>query len=428
MTTAAATKPGLFAWWREGDDAAHKAFWAASIGWALDAFDVMLFSLLLPAVIQDLGLTRPEAGALGSLTLLVAAGGGVLFGIIADRYGRTKALMGSVLIYSTATALCGLSNNIWQFAACRFLLGFGLGGEWASGAALVSETWPAKHRGKALGMMQSAWAVGYGGAALVTAIVLPRFGWRAVFFVGILPALLTIWVRRNVQEPKLWRERHDAARTDSAGAGSRTKKPSAVWGALFGGGMARVTIAVTLMNACTLFGWWGMNTWVPSYLQSAPDKGGIGLSAQTMSMFVLLMQVGMFFGYVTFGYFGDAIGRKRAYVVYLLAASVLLPLYGFMSVPMFLLAVGPFVAFFGTGFFSGFGAVTAELYPTPVRATAQGFCYNTGRIASAAAPWTVGTVAATDGFGKAFIIVGAAYLLAAMMWRFIPETQGRELA
>ena len=284
---------------------------------------------------------------------------------------------------------------------------------------------------KALGMMQSAWAVGYGGAAIVTAIVLPRFGWRAVFFVGILPALLTLWVRRNVQEPKLWRDRHDAARTAlAAEPASRTaiKKPNAVWRALFGGGMARITIAVTLMNACTLFGWWGMNTWVPSYLQSAPDKGGIGLSAQTMSMFVLLMQVGMFFGYVTFGYFGDAIGRKRAYVVYLLAASVLLPLYGFMSVPIFLLAVGPFVAFFGTGFFSGFGAVTAELYPTPVRATAQGFCYNTGRIASAAAPWTVGTVAATDGFGTAFIIVGAAYLLAAMMWRFIPETQGRELA
>ena len=192
--------------------------------------------------------------------------------------------------------------------------------------------------------------------------------------------------------------------------------------------IARTTIAVTLMNACTLFGWWGLNSWIPAYLSLPAAQGGIGLSTGTMSNLVLTMQVGMWLGYVTFGYIGDAIGRKRAYVLYLLCASVLLPTYGALHHPSVLLALGPLVAFFGTGYYSGFGAVTAELYPTRYRATAQGFTYNLGRIASAAAPFTVGSLAATQGFAIAFAITGAAFLLASLAWIWIPETQGRALA
>jgi len=409
--TAVAPSGGLFSWWGEGTPAARRALIAAGLGWALDAFDVMLYALVLASVIGDLHLTKQQAGMLGSVALLSAAGGGIVFGMIADRYGRTKALMGSVLIYSVATALCGTATNLWQFAAFRILLGLGMGGEWASGAALVSETWPVHHRGKALGLMQSAWAIGYGTAALVVKFVLPAYGWRAVFFVGILPALLVLWVRRNVEEPELWRARagqRDAERVASKGRSAFAE--------IFSGPIARTTIAVTLMNACTLFGWWGLNSWIPAYLSLPTTQGGIGLSTGTMSNLVLTMQVGMWFGYVTFGYVGDAIGRKRAYVMYLLCASVLL------------LALGPLVAFFGTGYYSGFGAVTAELYPTRIRATAQGFTYNLGRIASAAAPFTVGSLAATQGFAIAFTITGAAFLLAAVAWVWIPETQGRELA
>ena len=188
----AAPRAGLFAWWGEGTPAARRSLIAAGLGWALDAFDVMLYALVLASVIGDLHLTKQEAGFLGSIALLAAAGGGIIFGIIADRFGRTKALMGSVLIYSVATALCGTATNLWQFAAFRILLGLGMGGEWASGAALVSETWPVHHRGKALGLMQSAWAIGYGAAALVVKLVLPIYGWRTVFFVGIVPALLVL--------------------------------------------------------------------------------------------------------------------------------------------------------------------------------------------------------------------------------------------
>jgi MFS family permease len=407
---------GLFGWWGDGTPDARRALIAAGLGWMLDAFDVMLYALLLPSILADLQLSPRVAGAIGSATLLAAAGGGLIFGVVADRYGRTRALMASVLIYSIFTAACGFATTALQLALFRILLGIGMGGEWASGAALVSETWPAEHRGKALGLMQSAWAIGYGLAAIVTMIVLPRFGWRTVFFVGVLPACLTLWVRRNVREPDLWLRAHGTA------------TPRGRLADIFAGGRVPVTIAVTLMNACTLFAWWGFNLWLPGFLTMPPARGGIGLSATDMSWFIIAMQIGMWFGYVTFGYIGDAIGRKRAYVMYLLTAAVLIVVYTSLRAPTALLILGPVVAFFATGYFSGFGAVTAEIYPTDIRATAQGFTYNMGRIASAAAPYTVGSLAQSKGFDVALSTTAVAFLLAALMWIKIPETGGRELA
>jgi len=382
----------------------------------LDAFDVMLYALLLASIIADLGISRDTAGAIGSATLLAAAAGGLIFGVIADRFGRTRALIASVLIYSIFTAACGLATTAAQLALFRILLGIGMGGEWASGAALVSETWPDEHRGKALGLMQSAWAIGYGLAAFVTMLVLPLWGWRAVFFTGVLPACLTFWVRRSVKEPELW------ARTRG-----QTRERARL-GHIFRDGRLGVTVAVTLMNACTLFAWWGFNLWLPGYLSMPAAAGGVGLSATRMSWFIIAMQVGMWFGYITFGYISDAIGRKRAYVMYLVTAAGLIAVYTSLRAPLALLLLGPFVAFFATGYFSGFGAVTAEIYPTDIRATAQGFTYNLGRVASAAAPYTVGTLAQTRGFDVALSTTCVAFVLAALMWIWIPETRGRKLA
>ncbi len=419
VASPARARVGLFAWWQAADATAHRALIAASFGWMLDAFDVMLYSLVLATIITTMGLSKPEAGMLGSLTLIASAAGGLIFGVVADRYGRARALVGSVLLYSIFTGLCGLAANLWQLALFRVLLGLGMGGEWASGAALVSETWPAEHRGKAFGFMQSSWAVGYGLAAAVTALVLPRWGWRAVFFVGVLPAIFTLWIQRRVEEPALWRETH----------GDRADAPPQTLGFadIFRGPLGRTTIAVTCMNACTMFGWWGLNLWIPAYLSLDSGQGGIGLSAYTMSAFVVAMQVGMWFGYVTFGFVSDVVGRKRAYVVYVLAAAVLLPLYGIVREPFLLLLLGPFVAFFGTGYFTGFGPLTAEIYPTAIRATAQGFTYNIGRVASAVAPFVVGSLAQARGFGAAFGVTGAAFIGAAIAWIWIPETRGRVL-
>ncbi|MBM3310993.1 MAG: MFS transporter [Candidatus Aminicenantes bacterium] len=181
------------------------------------------------------------------------------------------------------------------------------------------------------------------------------------------------------------------------------------------------------MNAFTLFAYWGLNLWIPGYLSLAKDQGGIGLAPRSMTSFVAVMQVGTWLGYLTFGYISDALGRKRTYVVFLLVAAVLVLVYSAARTPLLLLALGPFVAFFGTGYFAGFGALTAELYPTSVRATLQGFTYNIGRVASAVAPLAIGSLAQTSGFGTAFPIVAAAFVLAAAMWAVIPETRGRAL-
>lgn len=416
-SVAAPRRAGLFGWVSESTPEARRALVAASLGWLLDSFDVMLYALVLVHIMADLQITRETAGALGSATLLASAAGGILFGVIADRFGRTRALIASVLIYSVFTAACGFATTVAQLAVFRILLGIGMGGEWASGAALVSETWPAEHRGKALGLMQSAWAVGYGAAAAVTMVVLPLWGWRAVFFVGILPAFFTLWVRRHVKEPELWRR----SRGQPAATRGRFRD-------IFAPQMRRLTVAVTLMNACTMFAWWGFNLWLPGYLSLPPEAGGVGLTTTQMTGFIIAMQVGMWFGYVTFGFIGDAIGRKRSYIIYTLTAAVLIFAYISIRVPIVLLLLGPFVAFFATGYFSGFGAVTAEIYPTDIRATAQGFTYNIGRVASAAAPFAVGTLAQTHGFGVALSTSSIAFILAAVMWIWIPETKGRQLA
>jgi MFS family permease len=383
----------------------------------LDSFDVMLYALVLAGLILDLGISKQTAGVLGSITLLAAAAGGLIFGVIADRYGRVRALIGSVLIYAIFTAACGFAQNVFQLALFRILLGLGMGGEWASGAALVAETWPDKHRGKALGIMQSSWAIGYALAALVAGLILPWKGWRVVFFVGILPAFLTLAVRRRVQEPAIWKRRTTLPGEDSMYGFRR----------IFQSDLRPVTIAITLMNACTLFAWWGFNLWVPAYFSLPRDRGGIGLSAHVMSGSVIAMQVGMWLGYVSFGFLSDLFGRKRCYILYLISAAILMFFYARVHTPWMLIALGPLVAFFGTGYYTGFATVTAEIYETRIRATAQGFAYNVGRIASAAAPFAVGSMAQQHGFGIAFALAGTAFVIAALCWVWIPETKGRPL-
>jgi MFS family permease len=414
MTMTASPHP--LAWLTASTRQQRRALAAACLGWMLDSFDVNLYALVLASVMADLSLSKPTAGVIGSLTLVAAAGGGVLFGVLADRHGRTRALVGSILIYSVFTGLCGLAQSAWHLMVFRALLGVGMGGEWASGAALVSETWPAEHRGKALGVVQSSWAVGYAAAALMAQVVLPVWGWRAVFFAGILPALATAWVRTGVEEPEIWRNRHAAA---SAAPRARVRD-------VFSAPVRRLTILVTLMNACTLFAYWGFTQWVPAYLELPPGQGGRGLAGYK-TVLLVAMNVGMWFGYVSFGFLSDRVGRKRTYVAYLLAAAAFVGAYASAGHPAALLVLGPLAGFFGAGYFSGFGAVTAEIYPTSIRATAQGFTYNLGRVVSAAAPWTVGALAQTRGFTAAFSTAVVAFLMASVFWIWIPDTGGRRL-
>jgi len=222
-----------------------------------------------------------------------------------------------------------------------------------------------------------------------------------------------------VAEPDAWLAAHRTA----SPAGDR----AGAWSALLGERLG-LTVVITLMNAATMFAWWGFNLWIPAYLSLPAERGGMGLPTATMANFVVVMQIGMWLGYVTFGFVSDALGRKPTYIVYLLAASGLMWAYAVTRDATTLLALGPFVAFFGTGYFSGFGAITAELYPTSIRATAQGVTYNIGRIASALAPFVVGSLATTRGFDVALSVAASAFLVAAALWIWIPETRGRALA
>ena len=377
----------------------RRALLAASLGWMLDSMDVMLYAMVLPFVARDLHLTSALSGAMMSATLLAAAVGGIFFGWFADRLGRTRALNLSLLIYSLATAACGLTHTALALATFRILLGLGMGGEWASGAALVAETFPAATRGKALAFVQSFWAIGYALGAALTALILPRYGWRAVFFAGVLPALLTLWIRRHVPEPALFQR-------------DRQPNPSPLQ--LFRAPLARPTLICATMNAATLFAWWGLFTWTPRFLSLPIAQGGHGLSIVNTSTWTIVMQLGTFAGYLSFGALAARFGTKRTYIAYLLIAAAAVPLFASVANPWLLLLIGPIVGFFGTGYFSGF-AVIADLFPTPIRATAMGFVYNIGRIASAAAPYLIGLISEHHGLPAALLITSAAFLLAALI-------------
>src|SRR5690348_1053155 len=413
-TRASAPSVFSFDWIRHATPPERKSLIAGGLGWMLDAMDVALYALVLAVLVSAFGMSTKTAGWLGSLTLIASAIGGFLFGVLADRIGRVRALMASILVYALASAACGFSRTIPQLAVFRFILGLGMGGEWTTAAALIAETWRAEHRGKALGLMQSAYAIGEALAALVVMVLLPKLGWRGVFFVGVLPAILAFWIQAKVPEPELWKKRKEAKKKISLAR-------------LVEKDVLRNGIVATTMNAFSMFGYWGLFTWIPGYLSLPPAQGGRGLSLVTTTAFFLVMCLGKWLGYSMYGFFADAFGRRKPYFLYLLIAAALVPLYGMSRSAFWLLALGPFVAFFGTGYFSGYAAIASELFPGEVRATAMGLSYNIGRGISAVAPFAVGALALRFGIGPAFFLQAGAFLIAALLALTLPETRGQVL-
>jgi MFS family permease len=437
---------------RQATPGQRRTLLAAALGWALDAFDAMLYALVLALLIRDLGMSKPMAGLLGTLTLLASGLGGVLFGFLADRIGRKRALMASILTYSVCSFASGLATSIAMLAAARFVLGLGMGGEWNTGATLVAETWPTELRAKAIAMVQSSWALGFAAAALVAGPVARYFGWRAVFFVGILPALLTLWIRRGVPESEMWQERRTSgAEVPSANrvhiaalkrgaiqdqSGDRMSElPTAAAGAenrsfalIFRAPYLKATIALLLFNFFCLFAWWGLFTWMPPYLSLPVAQGGRGFGVMgTTTLLVVLNLFGMFPGYASFGWAADHFGRRKAFLVYSLTAAFLIPLYAAARSPAMLMVLGTIVAFFGTGLFSGSGIIGSEIFPTSLRARGLGFTYNGARTMSSVAPLVIGRVGQAKGLGWAFCLCAAGYLLAALTTTQLPETKGKQL-
>jgi MFS family permease len=417
---------------RQATSAQRRTLLAAALGWALDAFDAMLYTLVLALLIRDLGMSKTTAGLLGTLTLLASGLGGVLFGFLADRIGRKRALMASILTYSVCSFASGLTTSIAMLAAARFLLGLGMGGEWNTGAALVAETWPTELRAKAIAIVQSSWAFGFAAAVLVAGPVARYFGWRAVFFAGILPALLTLWMRRDVPESEMWerkRAKHpeECERADDShkdGSNCVSTKISELFRAPY----AKHTFALLFFNFFCLFAWWGLFTWMPPYLSLPVSQGGRGFGVVgTTTLLVILNLLGMFPGYTTFGWVADRVGRRNSFLIYSVMAALLIPLYASARAPAFLMAMGTMVAFFATGVFSGSGIIGSEIFPTSLRARGLGLTYNGARAMSSVAPLVIGRVGQMKGLNSAFYLCAAGYLLAALIATQLPETRGRVL-
>ena len=437
---------------RQATPVQRRTLLAAALGWALDAFDAMLYALVLALLIRDFGMSKTTAGLLGTLTLLASGLGGVMFGFLADRMGRKRALMASILTYSVCSFASGLATNIAMLAAARFVLGLGMGGEWNTGATLVAETWPTELRAKAIAIVQSSWAIGFAVAALVAGPVARYFGWRAVFFVGILPALLTLWMRRGVPESKIWEERrisrsetqvanepqmavmkrdaledHSDSRV-SARTMNTSRNDSTSFSLIFRSPYLKSTVALLLFNLFCMFAWWGLFTWIPPYLSLPVSQGGRGFGVMgTTTLLVVLNLFGMFPGHASFGWVADRLGRKKAFIFYSLTAAFVIPLYAIVRSPAMLMILGTIVAFFGTGLFSGSGIIGSEIFPTSLRARGLGFTYNGARTLSSVSPLIIGRVGQARGLGWAFCLCAAGYLLAALMTTQLPETKGQDL-
>jgi MFS family permease len=415
----------LTPWYRTITREQWRALAAAKLGWMLDAMDFLLYVMAIGQLKAYFGFDDATAGLLGTVTLITSAVGGIVFGVVADRVGRTRALMATILIFSFCSLGAATSQTVLQLMAWRILLGFGMGGEWASGAVLVSETWPAEHRTKAISIMQSGWALGYIAAALLAALVLDVMNlgddaWRWLFVIGVLPALFTLWIRRSVKEPEAWLR-------GRAAPGPRAN-PFAI---LFGAELRRNTVLATLLSACVQFANWGLFFWLPGFLATPVERGGAGMTIVRSAAWIIPVQIGAYIGYNSFGFIADRLGRRRTFITYLAIAAILVPIYGQMARnPLVLMALGPVLGFVGYGYFSMFGSFLAELFPTAVRATGQGLTYNLGRGLGALAPYTIGYLATLPrvGIGSALAVTSAFFVAGAVLILFFPDTSRKHLA
>jgi len=417
---AAGTSQRALAWISELAPRERRAFGACVGGWALDAMDVQMYSFVIPALIATWGITRAQAGVLGTAALLVSAVGGWLAGWIADRFGRVRTLQVAILWFAIFTFLSGLAQNYEQLFVARALLGLGFGGEWAAGAVLLGESIRAEHRGKALGIMQAGWAVGWGMATVLYAVfftLLPvQTAWRALFLVGIAPALLVFFVRRYVEEPPVYLESRKqlAARGDRPSFFEIFKRP-----------LLRITLLGGLMGTGAQGGYYAVMTWMPTFLRNER-----GLSILDSTGYLAVLIVGAFCGYLSGGFLSDRIGRRLQFLIFAIGAGVVAFTYTSLSFGnTAMLVLGFPLGFFASGVFSAMGAFYTEHFPTRVRGVGQGFAYNLGRATGALFPTLVGYLSGSMPLGQAIGVFAAlAYATMAIAAFLLPETKGKVLA
>ena len=403
-------------WWSGLTRAERATFFACFGGWALDAFDFQFYSFVIPTLRKEWNLSAGQAGSLATVALLSSAVGGWLAGLLADRIGRVRTLQITILWFAVFTCLSGLARGYWDMFFARALIGLGFGGEWAAGAVLMGEVISARHRGKAVGSVQSGWALGWGAAAILYTIVFSQLpehtAWRVLFFAGIAPAFLVLFIRRHVEEPAVFR----AAR-QGAGTGNFLE--------IFSAGMLRTTVLAALLATGAQGGYYAITTWLPTFLKTERK-----LSVLNTGGYLGVVIVGSFCGYLVGAYLADAIGRRRNFFVFAIGCLVTVLVYTQAPIGNGLMLILGFpLGFFASGIFSGMGAFLTELFPTRIRGSGQGFTYNFGRGIGALFPSVVGYLSVGMPLGRAIgIFAASAYALLFLAAVLLPETRGRELA
>jgi len=406
-------------WYAHASPQARQAFWSCKVGYMLDGMDTQMLSFVIPTLVASWGISLGNAGFIGTLTLLSSALGGWIAGILSDRIGRVRTLQLTVLWFAVFTGLCGLAQNYGQLLAARALMGFGFGGEWTAGAVLIGEVIRAKDRGKAVGLVQSGWALGWGLAALLYAVLFsvlaPELAWRSLFLVGLAPALLVLVIRRYVKEPEIF----VSARAARAEAGDKPRFTE-----IFAPKLRWTTLRAALLATGAQGGYYAITTWLPTFLKSERHLTVLGTGG-----YLAVIIAGSYVGYLSSAWLTDRLGRKPNFILF--AAGSMAIAFAYTSLPLTngsMLWLGFPLGFFASGIFSGMGAFLTELFPTRVRDSGQGFCYNVGRAVDALFPFLIGALAKQFGLGPSIgIFAIAAYGVLIVAALTLPETRGLEL-
>jgi benzoate transport len=396
------------------DIEARKALWGSALGYAMDGFDLLILGFMLRVIAIDLHLTPPEAASLVTATLVGAVIGGLVFGILSDRLGRIRVLTWTIVLFALFTGMCALAQGYWDLLFYRTVAGVGLGGEFGIGMALVAEAWPASKRARASSYVGIGWQSGVLAAAIVTPMLLPVIGWRGMFVVGIFPAVAAFFIRCTLHEPEVF-------------VANKAQDPNAAFSLrLLVADRETIKTSLGMVILCSVqnFGYYGIMIWLPNYLST---RFGYGLTQSAVWTCVTI--AGMALGMFLFGHIADRVGRRPAFLSYMLGAAVMVVVYSRLVDPMALLIAGAAMGFFVNGMLGGYGALISELYPTAARATAQNVFFNIGRAVAGFGPLAVGALSAAYGFETAIALLALLYLLDIVaLFLLVPERGGAELA
>jgi len=406
-------------WLRELDQNERRTMLATGGGWALDAFDVQVYSYVIPTLVAAWAMSRTEAGILGTAALLISALGGWITGVLCDRFGRVRMLQVTILWFAFFTFISGFTNNFTELLICRGLQGLGFGGEWAAGSVLMGEVIRAKYRGRAVGVVQASFHIGWGASAIVFALFFslmpPDLAWRAMFWIGIVPALFVLYIRWALSEPDVF----ERSRANDGHGG--VAKPFEIFSPAY---LYRTVLCV-LLAAGVQGGYYALSIWLPTYLKTTK-----GLSIINTGGYLLVIITGAWCGCVVGAHLADAIGRKKTFLLFAVSASIIAFLYTQLQISdTAMLVLGFPLGFCANGIFAPMGPFLTELFPTSIRATAQGFCFNAGRALGALFPTLVGYLSATMELGEAIgLFTIGAYVLLIAAALLLPETNGMDLS